>query len=98
MIPSMDIAYAGKAGYSDVQQLTVPSDIDYMDDKELAVWFLQHSPLYQGETVAYAEPVSEEQQDLIKTVMEDGAFYEIQIDREVQAVTHISGPYPKGFA
>lgn len=98
MIPSMDMVNAGNAGYSDIRQLLLPPDAGNMDDGELAVWFLQKSPLYRGESVSYTEAVSGGQPDTTRIVMEDGTFYEIQIDRKIQAVLHIAGPYPKGFS
>lgn len=95
-IPSMGITSARRVWYSDVQQLLVPENADQMTNGEMAVWFLQRSGVYQGERIAGTGLVFETDPQLIKVTMEDGTFYEVQVDREIQAVYSIYGPYPKG--
>lgn len=97
IIPSMDLTNAESAGYSDIRQLSHPSGAEKMSDGELAVWFLQNSPVYRGGTVLRTEDAASGQENMLRIVMESGDFYEVQIDRELQAVLRIAGPYPEIF-
>ena len=96
-IPSMDMSSARRVWYSDVQQLLKPENADQMTNGELAIWFLQRSGIYQGEEIAGTGLVFETEPELIKVIMADRTFYEVQVDREIQAVSRIYGPYPEGF-
>lgn len=95
-IASMTISSAGRVWYSDVQQLDVPVQVEKMTDGELAIWFLQHSAVYQGEPIVSAEP-SQLRSEITNVITPDGSFYELTVDRQFQAVADIYGPYPRGF-
>lgn len=96
IIPSMDIVSTRRCWYSDVEQLDVPKNVKTMEDGELAAWFLRHSAVYQGEALSgmteqgYAEEV-------VRVFAVDGSLYEVTLDRKIDAVSHIYGPYPAGF-
>ncbi|MDE6389116.1 MAG: M56 family metallopeptidase [Lachnospiraceae bacterium] len=95
MISSIDIVSARRVRYSDVQQLALPENAESMEREELTVWFLEHSPLCPEGRVATIEPLSESEPDRLKLTMEDGTFYEIDIDMEILSVNNIYGPYPE---
>ncbi len=97
-IPSMWITSARRVWYSDVQQLDIPNNIEEMDNGELAVWFLQRSAIYGQEEIAGTELLFESEPELIKVMLADGSFYEVQLDRDINAVASIYGPYPPGFS
>lgn len=97
-VPSMWITSARRVWYSDVQQLDIPNNIEEMENGELAVWFLQHSAIYGQEEIAGTELLFESEPELIKVMLTDGSFYEVQLDRDINAVTSIYGPYPPGFS
>lgn len=97
IIPSMDLTNAESAGYSDIRQLSLPSGAEKMSDGELALWFLQNSPVYRGGTVSHTEAAEDGQEGLLRIIMESGDFYEVQIDRNLPAVLRIAGPYPEIF-
>lgn len=96
VIPSMGITSARRLWFSDVQQLDIPWNIEQMKIEEAAIWFLQHSAVYQGERIVGTEPMFEP--EIIKVITEDGSFYEIVMDWQIRAVGDIAGPYPKGFS
>lgn len=97
VIPNIGIASARRYWFSDVQQLDIPADIASMTDGALAVWFLQHSCIWQGEEIVSTEPSSELDSTVIATTV-DGSFYEITLDLPIQSVSSIYGPYPAGFS
>lgn len=97
LITTMYLANARRVWYSDVQQLLVPENVDQMTNGELAVWFLQRSGLYQGEEIRETGPVFDTEPELVRVTMKDGTFYEVQLDREIQSVSDMCGPYPEGF-
>lgn len=92
-ITSMYIVNARRVWYSDVQQLDLPYNIEQMGIEERAVWFLQHSAVWRGGEIAETETYPE---DGVMVRMSDGSFYEIYLDMEIDAVSHIYGPYPEG--
>lgn len=96
-IESCDIFNARRVWYSDVQQLDLPSNAKKMKDEKLAVWFLKRSAIYRGETIVSAEP-SPQADGVIRVFMKNGSFYEVYLDRPIQAVSGIYGPYEKGFS
>ena len=96
IIPSIDIVSARRVWYSDVQQLVLPENAEAMENDELAVWFLEHSPLCPEGTVTKIEPADGREPDWLRLTMEDGTFYEVDVDREILAVSNIYGPYPEG--
>lgn len=62
---------------------------------EKAVWFLEHSAVFQGGTVAdYWQPYRDDIPQLWRIAMEDGTAYEVLLDNKIDAVTDIIGPYP----
>ncbi|MDE7332946.1 MAG: M56 family metallopeptidase [Lachnospiraceae bacterium] len=95
IIPSIDIVNARRVWYSDVQQLALPENAESMEKEELAVWFLEHSPLCPEGMAAKIEPVLDRGPGCLKLTMKDGTFYEIDIDMEILALNNIYGPYPK---
>lgn len=95
-IPSIDIVSARRVWYSDVQQLALPENAESMEKEEWAVWFLEHSPLCPEGMVSKIEPVFESEPDCLKLTMEDGTFYEIEMDMEIMALNNIYGPYLEG--
>lgn len=97
-VPSMWITSARRVWYSDVQQLDIPGNIEEMENGELAVWFLQHSAIYGQEEIAGTELAFESEPELIRVMLADGSFYEVQLDRKINAVASIYGPYPPGFS
>lgn len=88
-IPSMMIGSRRRLWFSDVDQMDVPDNIEEMSNGELAIWFLQHSALYGGEKVAYTEPAYE----MVRVYMTDGTYYEVQLDRQINSLYSIYGPY-----
>lgn len=96
IISSIDIANARRIWYSDVQQLVLPENAETMGEEELAVWFLEHSPLCPEGTIIRIEPAAERGLDCLKLTMEDGTFYEVDMDLEILAIKNIYGPYPEG--
>lgn len=96
-LPGMDIVSARRFWFSDVQQLSLPNHIEEIPDGELAVWFLQHSGIWQGEDIVSTE-LSDELESTVKAIAADGSFYEITLDLPIQAVSRIYGPYPKGHS
>ncbi|MDE6364921.1 MAG: hypothetical protein K2L86_11805, partial [Lachnospiraceae bacterium] len=58
---------------------------------------LEHSPLCPEGRVVKIEPVFESEPDWLKLTMQDGTFYEIDMDMEILAVSNIYGPYPEDF-
>ncbi|MCI8917555.1 MAG: M56 family metallopeptidase [Eubacterium sp.] len=96
-IESFYIADARTTAYSDIQQLDLPAGAADLTDARLSVWFLKRSHIYRGEKIASTEP-SQQAQDVTKVLLKDGSFYEVYLDRNIQAVSGIYGPYPKGFS
>lgn len=93
-ITCMDMVSAKRVGFSDVQQLDGSGGIEEMGEDELAVWFLQHSSIYQGEEIIAAEPSPD--LEAVRIITADGRFYEVTLDMANQAVCSIFGPYPQG--
>lgn len=93
-IPSIIIGSRRRVWFSDVDQMEVPDNIEERSNGELAVWFLQHSALYGGEEVANTELAYETEPELIRVNMTDGTYYEVQLDRQINSVYSIYGPYP----
>lgn len=93
-ISSMDIVNARRVWFSDVQQLDIPHGIEQMDEAELAVWFLENSSIYQGEQIIDIRPSPDS--DAYRIIAEDGSYYEVSPDIQIQAVSSIYGPYPEG--
>lgn len=94
VITSMDYAGAGRVWFSDVQQLALPEHAEEMDSGELAVWFLEHSAVYQGEKIDHTEPLLEPWTEKVCTA--EGTFYEIALEDGFIGVSSIYGPYPEG--
>ncbi|MDE5938494.1 MAG: M56 family metallopeptidase [Lachnospiraceae bacterium] len=94
VIPSIEIVSARRVWYSDVQQLALPESAASMEKEQLAVWFLEHSPLCPEGVIVKTEPADMVGAGCFKLTMEDGTFYEIDIDMEILAVNNIYGPYP----
>ncbi|MDE6602680.1 MAG: M56 family metallopeptidase [Lachnospiraceae bacterium] len=94
IIPSIEIANARRVWYSDVQQLALPESAASMEKEQLAIWFLEHSPLCPEGVIVKTELVDKIGAGCLKLTMEDGTFYEINIDMEILAVNNIYGPYP----
>ncbi len=67
-----------------------------MSDQELAVWFLEHSAVYQGEEIDHTEPLPESWTQRVYTT--DGTFYEVTLEGSFIGVSSIYGPYPEGFS
>ena len=96
VIPSMDCADARRVWFSDVQQLALPEHTEQMSDQELAVWFLEHSAVYQGEEIARTDPLPESWTQRVYTT--HGTFYEVTLEGGFIGVSSIYGPYPEGFS
>lgn len=94
VITSMDCASARRVWFSDVQQLALPERAEEMDSGELAVWFLEHSAVYQGEKIDHTEPLQEPWTEKVCTA--EGTFYEIALEDGFIGVSSIYGPYPEG--
>lgn len=95
-ISSMYIVSARRIWFSDVQQLDVPENVKTMEDGELAAWFLRRSAVYQGEELSGMTEQGYEEGNF-KVFAVDGSFYEVTLDRKIDAVRDIYGPYPAGF-
>lgn len=89
----MSFADAGRVWYSDVQQLDVPVNAAGMDNGDLAVWFLERCAVYQGEEIAGTRQMTEADPELIQVLLADGGFYEVKLDRQVNAACDICGPF-----
>ncbi len=96
VIPSMDCAGARRVWFSDVQQLALPEHAEQMSDQELAVWFLEHSAVYQGEEIGHTESLPESWTQRVYTT--DGTYYEVTLEGSFIGVSSIYGPYPEGFS
>lgn len=97
IIPSMDIVSTRRFWFSDVEQLDVPENVESMEDGELAAWFLKRSAIYQGEELSGVIETLPYQKEWIRVMTVDGSFYEVTLDRKINGVSNIYGPYPEGF-
>lgn len=93
IIPSMDYVSARRVWFSDVQQLALPEHAEEMNDEELAVWFLEHSAVYQGEQIDHTEPQPESWTQRLYTTA--GTFYEVTLEGSFIGASGIYGPYPE---
>lgn len=96
-ISSMDITNGRRVWFSPVQQYDIPANMEEMDYGEQAVWFLEHSAVFQGGNIVSTGLVYELEPEWIRVFLEDGSFYEVGLDTYIQAVNSIYGPYPEGF-
>ena len=95
VIPQMHFSNARRTWFSPVYQYDLPENFADMQDVEKAVWFLEHSAVFQGGTVAdYWQPYRDDIPQLWRIAMEDGTAYEVLLDNKIDAVTDIIGPYP----
>lgn len=96
-VSSMGMANARRVWFSPVQQYEVPAHMEKLSYGEQAVWFLERSAVFQGGSITGTGLAYEQEPELIRIFMEDGTFYEVQLDPAIQAVDSIYGPYPEGF-
>ena len=96
-IPSMYIVSARRCWYSDVEQLDVPENAESMEDGQMAVWFLERSAVYQGEELSGITEPLPYLGECIRVMTVDGSFYEVTLNRKINGVSDIYGPYPEGF-
>ena len=89
----MDYVSARRVWFSDVQQLALPEHAEEMNDEELAVWFLEHSAVYQGEQIDHTEPQPESWTQRLYTTA--GTFYEVTLEGSFIGASGIYGPYPE---
>ncbi len=68
-----------------------------MEDGELAAWFLKRNVIYQGEELSGVTELLPYQKEWIRVMTVDGSFYEVTLDRKINGVSNIYGPYPEGF-
>lgn len=94
-IPQMHFSNARRTWFSPIYQYDLPENFADLPDEEKAVWFLEHSAVFVGGTVAdYWQPYGDDIPQLWRIVMEDGTAYEVLLDSKIDAVTDITGPYP----
>ena len=93
-IGSISYASRRRVWFSDVDQLVLPEDYEELSDRDRAVWFLEHSGLYQGETVVECLQPYSAQPETWQIRMEEGTAYELTLDNEAEGVADILGPYP----
>lgn len=93
-IASMYVVSARRVWFSSVYQYELPADYEAMTDVERAIWFLKHSGLYNGQTVAECFRPYEGMPETWRIVMEDDTTYEITLDDEIDSFHDIVGPYP----
>ncbi|MCM1280184.1 MAG: M56 family metallopeptidase [Robinsoniella sp.] len=96
-VSSMDIANSRWFWFSDVEQLDVPENIESMENGELAAWFLKRSAVYQGEELSGEIDSFPYGEEGIRVMTVDGSYYKITLDRRVNGVSSIYGPYPEEF-
>lgn len=93
-IPQMWLTNARRIWYSPVYQYELPEDFTAYEDSEKAVWFLEHSAVYHGGTVADCwQTYGDAMPEVWRIAMEDGTAYEVTLDTEIDAVSDITGPY-----
>ena len=94
-IPYQGYMNARKFHYSDVQQLDSPyGKNEYSDLKSYATWYLEHSGVYQGETITHYEEINLD--DTVYTHIKlifDGGYYIVVMNESIEAVSEIMGPY-----
>lgn len=93
-IGTLTFANARRVWFSDVYQYELPADFDSYTDSEKAVWFLQHSGLYEGETIAECVQPYSYSSEIWHIRMAEGTAYEITLDDAIDSVADIAGPYP----
>lgn len=94
-IPQMHFSNARRTWFSPVYQYDLPEKFADLPDEEKAVWFLEHSAVFEGGTVAdYWQPYGDDMPQLWRIAMADGTAYEVLLDTKIDAVTDITGPYP----
>lgn len=94
-IPQMHLSNARRTWFSPVYQYDLPENFADLPDGEKAVWFLEHSAVFKGGTVAdYWQTYGDDMPQLWRIAMEDGTAYEVLLDVKIDAATDITGPYP----
>lgn len=98
-IPSLYLSSARRVWYSDVQQLLLPENVEKMSGEALAQWYVEQSGLYRegiDPDIDHAES-TDLSNEIYRVVLSDRTFYEVQLDRKINGVDWITGPYPEGF-